>query len=515
MNLQNLLLEVPGITGTEIPSIEVTGVGADSREISPGMLFVAIKGERFDGHDFLQEAIARGAVAAIGERPNQGVSVPYRQVPDSRLALAWLAAAWNGFPARRLVMVGVTGTDGKTTTVHLIHRILNEAGLACGMISTLAAQIGEQARETGFHVTTPDSIRVQSFLAEMVARGLTHCVLEATSHGLAQRRVSACEFDVGVMTNISHEHIDYHGSHEAYVAAKSLLFEDVAHSPAKDGGPAKTAVLNADDPAAPVLQDAASGARVLTYGVRHDAQIRARSVQIDARGVQFSVEAGSFSAHVSSPLLGAFNVQNCLAAFASAVGGLGVDPEEAAGAIGGMAAIPGRMEKVDLGQPFTAIVDFAHTPNALRIALETVRGLTEGKVIAVFGAAGLRDQGKRPIMGGIAARLADRTILTAEDPRTESLDDILQESLRGGEASGAIEGEDIWVEPDRGEALRQAVGLAGRGDLVIVCGKGHEQSMCFKETEYPWDDRLALRAAISEALGIPGPSMPRLPTSNW
>lgn len=514
MNLRTLLSEVPGIGAGEIPPISVTGVSADSRRIAPGMLFVAIEGSRADGHNFLPEAIANGAVAAVGERPLDGGSIPYWQVPDSRLAWAWLAAAWHAHPARRLVMIGVTGTDGKTTTAHLIHRILNESGLACGMITTLAARIGERARETGFHVTTPDAMQVQSFLAEMVRGGLTHCVLEATSHGLTQRRVSACEFDLGVMTNVTHEHIDYHGSQRAYVAAKSLLFIDVAQGRRKEGAPEKAAILNADDPAAPEMQAAARGARILTYGLRPGADMRATSVRADRDGLRFTVEGGTFSTQIVSPLLGEFNVQNCLAAFTAAVGGIGVAPEAAARGIESLAAIPGRMERVDLGQDFTAIVDFAHTPNALRVALETARGLTRGKVITVIGAAGLRDQEKRGMMGRIAASLADRVILSAEDPRTESLEAILGQMLRGAREAGAEEGGDIWREPDRGDAIRRAVRLADDGDVVIACGKGHEQSMCFGETEYPWDDRVALRAALSELLRVPGPRMPSLPTGS-
>jgi UDP-N-acetylmuramoyl-L-alanyl-D-glutamate--2,6-diaminopimelate ligase len=515
MNLQTLLREVPGIKGDDIPPIPVIGVSADSRQITPGMLFVAIQGRHADGHDYLPQAIAHGAVAALGERPIVGLSIPYWQVPDSRLAWAWVAAAWHSFPARRMVMIGVTGTDGKTTTAHLIHHILNQSGHAAGMITTLAARIGDRDWETGFHVTTPDAMQVQSFLAEMSAQGLTHCVLEATSHGLAQRRVSACEFDMGVMTNITHEHIDYHGSREAYVAAKSLLFIDVAHSRRKAGGPDKTAVLNADDPGANDMRAAAAGARILTYGLRAEADVRARSVRMSGDGLRFTAQSGCLSVEVISPLLGAFNVQNCLAAFAAAVGGLGVAPEAAAQAIGGVSAIPGRMEKVDLGQRFTAIVDFAHTPNALRNALRTARELTRGRVIAVFGAAGLRDEEKRGMMGRISADLADYTVLTAEDPRTESLDAILDQMLRGAAGAGAAEGENIWREPDRGEALRRAVRLADHGDVVIICGKGHEQSMCFGETEYPWDDRQALAAAIGELLGVPAPGMPYLPTSRW
>lgn len=490
----------------------ITGVVADSRQVRPGDLFVAIRGVQVDGHRFIPAAVARGAAAVVGTAPPPAdLTVPYVQVRDGREALAYLVAAFYGNPARRLTVIGVTGTDGKTTTTNLIFSILRAAGLATGMISTVNAVIGERILDTGLHTTTPDAPEVQRYLAEMVAAGMTHVVLEATSHGLAQHRVTACDFDLGVVTNITHEHLDFHGSYEAYRRAKARLFDLVAEAPPKAHGEIRLAVLNRDDESYTYLREWVR-VRQVTYGQHPEATVRAEVVTFAPDGLRFTAVGPGFRLPVFSPLVGDYNVSNILAALAATVVGLGVDPEAARQGVAAVQGIPGRMERIDLGQPFTAIVDFAHTPNALRRALKTARRLTSGRVIAVFGSAGLRDRAKRRMMAEVSAQLADITILTAEDPRTESLDAILAEMAAGAEAQGGVEGETFYRVPDRGEALRLAVRLARPGDVVIACGKGHEQSMCFGETEYPWDDRTAMRAALAELLGVPGPAMPYLPT---
>lgn len=482
---------------------------SDSREASNGSLFVAIRGTEVDGHNFIEEALKKGAVAAVGELDLQ-LGVPYLRVPDSRLALAELAAEWHGRPARELVIIGITGTDGKTTTANLLHSILLEAGEACGLITSVNAVIGDEITETGFHVTTPPPMQIQAYLARMVERGLSHCIIEATSHGLAQRRVAACEFDLGVVTNITHEHLDYHGSQQAYLEAKTILFRELTQSPRKPGGPEKTAVLNRDDGSFDHLL-AETGARVISYGGAGD--FRAQSTRESEAGLEFVVVADGLKQEIRSPLHGRYNVANCLAAVATAVAGLGIPMERAARGIGQLESVPGRMETIDLGQPFLAIVDFAHTPNALRSALRSARDRCDGRVIAVFGSAGLRDREKRRLMAEVAAELADVTILTAEDPRTEPLESILGEMGAAAAQSGLVEGEDLYLIPDRGQAIQRAVHLAHEGDLVIALGKGHEQSMCFGEVEHPWDDRIAMRAALAEHLGVDGPEMPVLPTS--
>jgi UDP-N-acetylmuramoyl-L-alanyl-D-glutamate--2,6-diaminopimelate ligase len=506
------LLKTLGGAPAGLADPEITSLTDDSRQVIPGALFVAVRGGTHDGHRFLADAARRGAAAAVGEEPDPGLGIPYLRHSDSRLALALLAAAWHGQPARRLVMIGVTGTDGKTTTCNLLHRILLAAGLPAGMITTVNAVIGERSLDTGFHVTTPDAMAVQGYLAEMVRAGLTHCVLEVTSHGLAQRRVAGCDFDIAAVTNVTHEHLDYHHTYNEYLAAKSLLFSELGAKPPKPDGPARSAVLNRDDESYDVLARAAT-VPVISYGLDTEAIVRGENVEAGAAGIRFLAIGRRHRVPIESPLLGRYNVSNCLAAFTVAVESLGLAPEAAAEGIGSLTGVPGRMERIDLGQSFTAIVDFAHTPNALRRALETARELTQGRLIAVFGAAGLRDRAKRSLMAQAAAELADRFVLTAEDPRTESLESILEDMAAGARGRGAREGETFWREPDRGDAIRRAARMAGPGDVLIVCGKGHEQSMCFGEVEHAWDDRAAIRAALAELLGIPGPAMPRLPTS--
>jgi len=492
-------------------NIKVTGIALDNRKIRPGDLFVAMKGGSADGHDFILDAIRRGAAAVVGDRALKDLSVPYMQVENSRQALSWLAAVFYGNPGRKLTVIGITGTDGKTTTCNLLYRILLAANFKAGLISTVNAVIGDEVLDTGYHVTTPDAPDVQRYLARMVAEGFTHVVLETTSHGWAQYRVDACEFDVGVVTNITHEHYDQHGSYENYRAAKARLFQSLEKTLSKPQGNPRLSVLNRDDSSYEYLAHIAHGPQVC-YGLEATADILADSVKYSPQSIQFDAVGQDFRIPVTSPLVGEFNVSNCLAALTTAIRGLGITPEIAARGIAAMTGIPGRMERIELGQPYFAIVDFAHTPNALRVAIETVRKMTNKHVIVIFGSAGLRDKEKRGMMAKVAAELADISILTAEDPRTESLDGILEEMAVGAREKGGEEEKSFWRIPDRREAIRFGVRLAQPGDIVMACGKGHEQSMCFGTTEYPWDDRTALRAALSEFLNLPGPKMPYLPT---
>lgn len=530
MLLSQLLAALPHLTShSSEADPDITAITADSRQVAPGALFVARRGETVDGHRFIPQAIENGAAAIVCEAPlSTFYSLPAIIVPNASEALAWLAATWYGFPARRLVMIGVTGTDGKTTTASLIHSILQAAGLRAGLISTVGAVIGEQTLDTGFHVTTPEALEVQSYLAQMVAAGFTHCVLETTSHGWAQYRVDACEFDVAVITNITHEHLDYHKSYENYRAAKGRLFESLstaAHKPSVQ----KTGVLNLDDSSHAYLSSVLK-VNALSYSHTARTDVTARYIEFAPEATHFEIQLAktpnpkSQSSNspitnipITTSLLGQFNVSNILAAVAATVGALGLAPEAAQAGVAQLRGVPGRMERHNLGQPFTALVDFAHTPNALRRALETAREMKQsggGKVIAVFGSAGLRDIEKRRLMAETSAELADITILTAEDPRTESLADILEMMAHGARNKGGIEGVSFFRVPDRGEAIRLACRLAQAGDIVLACGKGHEQSMCFGTTEYAWDDGTALRAALAELLGVSGPPMPKLPTSD-
>lgn len=498
----------------ELPKISIGGIAIDSRQVKPGDLFVALRGGRVDGHGFIAEAQRRGAAAVVGDEDLGALSIPYVRVEDSRRALSYLAAAFYGRPAHHLTIIGVTGTDGKTTTCNLIYHILREAGLKTGLISTVNAVIGEKVLDTGFHVTTPDAPEVQRYLAMMVAAGLTHAVLETTSHGWAQHRIDACEFDIGVITNITHEHLDEHGSYENYRAAKARLFQSLAETPPKLQGNPRLAVLNRDDSSYDYLNHLVGDlpVKTLSYGLHRLAHLRAEAVAYLPAGIRFRAVSRDFRLTVTSPLVGRFNVSNCLAALATTIYGLNIDPSLAVRSLATMTGVPGRMERIEMGQSFTALVDFAHTPNALRVAIETARRMTPKRVIVIFGSAGLRDKEKRRLMAEVAAELADISILTAEDPRTESLTEILDEMAAGASKRGGIEGKNFFRVPDRGEAIRLGIRLAQAGDVVMACGKGHEQSMCFGDVEYPWDDRVAMRAAIAERLGIAGPPMPYLPT---
>ena len=492
--------------------IPITGVTHDSRRVQPGHIFVALAGGTTDGHRYIPDAIRHGAILVVGEKPFGEIGVPYLRVADSRLSLAFFSAAFYGLPARRLTMIGVTGTDGKTTTTNLIYHILLAAGIRAGMISTVNAVIGERMLDTGFHVTTPEAPDVQNYLAQMAAAGITNVVLEATSHGLAQHRVAACEFDLGVITNITHEHLDYHGTFEAYREAKALLFTGLDDTPNKPHGNYRLGVLNRDDPSYDYLEKRLQ--KNISYGLNPEADLRAFDIDIRPDGLHMIVTGGGHEFPVSTHLIGEYNISNCLAAIATTVLGLGLDPKAAIAGIANLLPIPGRMERIVMGQDFQAIVDFAHTPNALKAAVTAARTLAgeKGRVIAVFGSAGLRDRLKRHIMAKLSIELADFTVLTAEDPRSESLEGILAEMAAGATAGGGVEGRTFWRVPDRGAAIRFGVHLARPGDVVIVMGKGHEQSMCFGEIEYPWDDRLAVRAALAELLGLPEVQIPSLPT---
>jgi len=517
---------IQSIEGGQPAQIPVSGIVLDSRQVRAGRVFVALSGGTTDGHRFIPAAIEQGAAAIVGEQRLDVLSVPYLRVHDSRKALAYLSAAFYGFPARRLTVIGVTGTDGKTTTCNLIYHILRASGLPGGMISTVNAVIGDEVLDTGYHVTTPESPAVQQYLAQMVAASLSHVVLEATSHGLAQERVAACDFDIGVVTNITHEHLDYHGSLDAYRAAKARLFTGLANTAIKAHGNPRLAVLNRDDDSYAYLKTlidqpekkgkAVTGpTRIITYGMHPEAAVRAEGIVFSAQGLEFTAVWPTGSQSISTSLVGEYNLYNCLAAITTCVLGLGIQSTVAAAGIAAMPGIPGRMETIHLGQDFMAVVDFAHTPNALRNVLRVARQMlgADSKLIAVFGSAGLRDRAKRRLMAAISAELADITILTAEDPRTESLEAILAEMADELMAHGGVENETFWRIPDRGDALRQAVKLARSQDILMTLGKGHEQSMCFGEIEYPWDDRVALQAALAERLGAPGPVMPWLPTS--
>lgn len=504
LTLQTLLSALPpddilAIYGD--PSTAITApVSESAQNIERGGVFVARKGRSTDGHDFIPQAIERGAAVIVGEHDLTDVSVPYVRLRDPWAALGHMAAAYHGFPARKLAIIGVTGTDGKTTTSTLVHSILREStGGKTGCITTVNADLGGATADTGLHVTTPTAPEVHAYLAQMIANGLTHAVLESTSHGLAQGRLNGVDFDVAVMTNLRHEHLDFHGTFENYRAAKGRLFEMLDASSRKtdaDGAIIpKISVINADDPHVDYYAGIPADS-VIRYGLQ-GGNLRAIDIRHEADATRFTVDLDGETHEFALRLVGAFNVYNALAAI-GATRALGADVDAIRRGLWNVAGIPGRMERIDEGQDFIAVVDFAHTPNALDNALDAARTLIapDKRVIAVFGSAGLRDVEKRRLMAEISARKADLTVLTAEDPRTESLDDILAIMATAAESQGGIEGQTFIRVPDRGFAIYRACQLANPGDIVLALGKGHEQSMCFGTVEHPWDDRDALRAAL-------------------
>ena len=507
------------------PDVSLTRLVEHTDNVESGACFVARVRATSDGHPYIPLAVEKGATLIIGQHDSADLdfeipaTVPYLRVEDTALTLAWLAAAWERFPARRLVMIGITGTNGKTTTANILYEVLRAAGLRSGLLSTLRAAIDDREEPLGLHVTTPEAPVVQRYLRRMVDAGLTHCVLEATSHGLAQHRVGAIDFDVAVVTNITHEHLDYHGSYEAYFAAKATLFEKVAHDawPVAAGNrfaqePIKTAILNLDDASFRRLA-AISAPRQLTYSLEEAADVSAENVRFDATVTRFVLRLRDAEIPIATNLAGAFNVYNMLAA-AAAAHSLGVPAAAIREGVEAMRSLSGRMERVDEGQPFLTIVDFAHTPDALAQSIATARRMIpeDGRIIAVFGSAGRRDVEKRRLMAEVSAREAEFTVLTAEDPRTESLGEILETMAAGCRRQGGMEGESFWRVPDRGQAIYHALALAGPQDAVLICGKGHEQSICFGTTEYPWDDVEATRMALQALLdGRPMPDL-GLPT---
>ncbi len=495
-SLSQLLEALPKSSLAKLPycdgSVVITAPVVESaQDVEPGGVFVARKGLSLDGHDYIPQALERGAVAIVGAQAIVDLPVPYIQVRDPQQILGYLAAAYHGFPSRSLTIIGVTGTNGKTTTSTLIHSILKAHSKNAGYISTLAADLGGQTSDTGLHVTTPSASQIQAYLAEMVANGVQQCVLEMTSHGLAQGRLQGVDIDVAVLTNITHEHLDFHGSFENYRAAKARMFEMLMESYHKPGQP-KISVINADDPSIAYFSKIRAD-HLLTFGIMQEADFRAVDIKYGSKHTRFSVQAHEYM----TSLMGEFNVSNVLAAIAVA-NSLNRPPDVIQAGLNAVKVISGRMERIDEGQNFQAMVDFAHTPDALEKALKTARMLVDegGRLIVVFGSAGLRDVEKRRLMSEISIQLADHTVLTAEDPRTESLDTILRMMADACTMQGGVEEETFQRVPDRGRAIYKACQMARTGDVVIACGKGHEQSMCFGTVEHPWDDRDAMRSAL-------------------
>jgi UDP-N-acetylmuramoyl-L-alanyl-D-glutamate--2,6-diaminopimelate ligase len=482
--------ELADVIGPErvvgVPVGEIGSIAYDSRQVSEGTLFFAVPGVHVDGHDYIADAVARGAAAVVVEHETPDLAVPQLVVARSRNALADAADAWYGRPSERLEVIGVTGTDGKTTTCFLSVAALQAGGRKPGMIGTVAVRVGDDLRPNEDRNTTPEAPELQAYLAEMLEAGNDSVVMEATSHGLAQSRVRNCRFRVAVVTNLTSEHLEFHGTLEAYRAAKAMLVEE-----------APTAILNADDPAFGYFRDRARD-RVVAYGTDARAHVRAGEIVARADGTTFIASTPSWTGEVHLQLPGAFNVHNALAALALAEVE-GVDAAAAADGIGTVAGVPGRMERIAVGQPFGVVVDYAHTAESLGKVLRTLRPLTNGRLIVVFGSAGERDRVKRPAMGRVAAELADLAVVTDEDPRLEDGHAINEAIAEGARSAGALDGTNLWVIDDRREAIAHAIGLAQAGDVILLAGKGHEGSIFYANEKRWWDEREVARQELAAA----------------
>ena len=463
-----------------LAAITVSGVTNDSRAVGPESLFVAVPGQHADGHDFAPAASRAGAAAALVDRPLPDIDLPQLVVDDTRVALATAAAWWYRDPSAELAVVGITGTDGKTTTSFLATAALEAAGVRTGMTGTAATRIGGVQAANEAHATTPEAPELQRALRAMLVAGDAAAVIDTTSHGLALNRVDAIAYDIAILTNLTHEHLELHGTWEAYRDAKLKLFEKLARPP---GAPPKpfawpaTGIVNADDPSAGAFIGVAqeAGARILTYGTDPSADVRATRVEEDQQRLRIAYEAPSGPSTVDLRLVGRFNVHNALAVVALGEA-IGLDPAAVREGLASVPVVPGRMERVESGQPFGVIVDFAHSPASLQTVLDLLAPVAAsggGGVIAVFGSAGERDTAKRPLMGRIAGERARIVVVTDEDPRGEDRESILDEIARGAEATGKRRGHDLLVIADRREAIEAAIERARPGDIVLLAGKGH------------------------------------------
>ena len=482
-------------TEPRLEQIEITSLAYDSRQVQPGGLFLAVPGEHTDGRRFLADAAQRGALAALGPDDVGETPLPYIEVADMRAALADLACTFYGQPAQQLCTIGVTGTDGKTTTSNLISTLLDAAGKRNGLMTTANFKISGQEWQNSTRQSTLEALDIQQFLRRLLDEGATHAVIEATSHGLELQRVRGCAFDIGVVTNITHEHLDFHKTLENYRRAKARLFEML--EPARDKGlhVSPVAILNQDDVSYEILKPYCR-VPILSYGIDTPATVRAVDLRLDAEQTRFRVLLPTGEIEIVTHLVGRFNISNCLAAISVAYS-LGISPTLIAETLATVQGVTGRMERIDEGQPFTVIVDYAHTPDSLEKVLSILRPLTSGKLMAVFGSAGERDRQKRPIMGKIAAQKADFFVITDEDPRDEDRLRILQEIAEGARSLGKREGEDFLCIADRREAIAAAFARANKGDTILLAGKGHEQSIIIGTTKVPWDDRRVAREQLA------------------
>jgi UDP-N-acetylmuramoyl-L-alanyl-D-glutamate--2,6-diaminopimelate ligase len=486
MQLKQIIQQLTEATVEGPLDREVSGITYDSRRVTPGMLFVAIPGRTTDGHEFISTAIERGASAVICERSRAFPSRATRiSVPDAREALARAANSYYEHPSKKLKVIGVTGTNGKTTVAFMVKAMLEAAGIKTGLLGTVRYEIGD--RVIPAQRTTPESLEVQQMMAQMLKADCEACVMEVSSHALEQKRVLGVEFDVGIFTNLTRDHLDFHGTMENYFAAKRKLFASLA-----EGGKRSAAIINIDDTFGARL---AGGSRVeveLTYGLQKAARLRATRIELNADGTRFVVEAPERKFALRLPLIGRHNIYNALAAVGAGLA-LKLDVVKIQAALNALPPVPGRLEAVSAGQSFGVFVDYAHTDDALKNVLTTLREITKGRVLLAFGCGGNRDAGKRAKMGKVAAELADFTLITSDNPRKEDPAKIVAQIEEGYRS---VRTHAYVVELDRRRAIQQILSKAEPGDTVLLAGKGHETYQEFEDTVVPFDDRLHAQEAL-------------------
>ena len=491
-SFRDLMADLDAVTfvGDEDP--QITFVEYDSRLMAPGALFVALRGSDFDGHAFAASAVDAGAVAILTEK-RLPLDVPQAIVTDSRAALAMVAARFFGYPSRDLKVVGITGTDGKTTTSYILEHVLQHAGIVTGVIGTVGVRIGRDRSYDNGHQTTPESNRVQKYLREMVGAGVEVAIVESTSHGLAMHRLDGVRYGYAGVTNITREHLEYHGTIENYRAAKAILIERTVRN---DG----VVVLNADDEGARSMLGWTGAHPVIWFSMNGypKADIVARNITGRPTSTRFQMVLFDVVVDVDLPMIGQFNVANALLA-ASLAHALGVDAATIAEALEQPLTVPGRLHQLDQGQPFSVVVDYAHTPESLRKILLLLRErYPDNRVLVVTGSAGQRDEGKRPLQGAVCAELADVSVFTNEDPRLEDAEKIIQDIAQGALTTGAVEGERFHCVTDRREAIALAFDLAQPGDCVLLAGKGHETSIIVGLEHVPWDEAQVASDLLAE-----------------
>jgi UDP-N-acetylmuramoyl-L-alanyl-D-glutamate--2,6-diaminopimelate ligase len=474
-------------------AVEIRDLAYDSRRVGPGTLFFCFAGEKTDGHDFAPAAVEAGAAALVVERPLD-LEVPQAQVEDARAAMAPIAAAFNGDPTSELGVVGITGTNGKTTTAFLVRHLLESAGHHCGLLGTVQQVVGGQVEEV--ERTTPEAIDLQRTFNRMLESGDEYCAMEVSSHALVLHRADAIDFAAKVFTNLSQDHLDFHADMEDYFEAKRLLFSGEGGTPILEleGG---ISVINLDDDYGRRLAgdlNCGAGGDCVSYSASGgEADLSARDVAFDASGSRFSCVTPEGEIEVRIPLPGDFNVANALAALGVAHA-LGLDLAQAAAALASAEQVPGRFESIDEGQPFAVVVDYAHTPDSLENVLDAARRITAGRLISVFGCGGDRDREKRPLMGRAGAELSDVAVVTSDNPRSENPASIIEQIEAGIDESTPAE---VLVEQDRRAAIGIALGRAGDGDTVVIAGKGHEQGQEFENgRKIPFDDRDVAREEL-------------------